>query len=376
MQLCLVALMLTALPAAARSEDVRVKELLRKLEERDKVILELLDRVEALERRTGVARPAAGADKASSGALKPDEGPESRFAESSDEVPGKIVVEERDAERALDRALTREGALLLPRGILEVEPGFQYAREENSTPRLFTSGGQLLAGATEVSTDRLTADLALRLGLPWDAQLELGLPYRWQKDESVNEIGFAPTGASSRTGSGPGDVRVGIAKTLLRQGLWRPDVVGRFTWDTESGEFSDDGIFLGGGFHELRGSLTAIKRQDPVAFVGGVSYEHSVEKEQIQPGSVIGTSFGSFIALSPETSIRFVFSGAYQAETKLSGNAIAGSDRTIASFAVGGSTLLAPGTALSLSLGFGLTEDADDVSLSVSLPFRFDERLF
>jgi hypothetical protein len=206
--------------------------------------------------------------------------------------------------------------------------------------------------------------------------VEIGLPYRWREVESVTNVGFAPTGSSSQSGDGLGDVSLGVAKTLFREALRRPDLVGRITWDSDTGEIGDNGVPLGGGFHELRGSLTAIKRQDPVVFVGGLSYQHTFEKGQIQPGPTVSANFGGFIALSPETSLRLLFSGAYQDETKLSGSEIDGSDRTIGTFVVGGTTLLAPGTLLNLSLGIGLTDDADDFSLSLSLPIRSRKPLY
>jgi hypothetical protein len=135
-------------------------------------------------------------------------------------------------------------------------------------------------------------------------------------------------------------------------------------------------VSLGGGFHELRGSLTAIKRQDPIVFVGGLAYEHTFEEGPVQPGPAVSAGFGSFIALSPETSLRLLLSAAYQDETELSGNKIDGSDRTIGTFVVGGSTLLATGTLLNLSAAIGLTDDADDFSISLSLPIRLGRRLY
>ena len=357
----LAALMLTLYAPAAWAQDARVQVLERQLQARDRVISELLDRVEALERRVGVARA-----EPASAATQPPPAPS-----DSAPAPGKVVVEEGAAERALERSLTRAGALLLPSGTLEVEPGLTYARREDSAPRFVTVGGQVFAAETERNTNSLTGDIALRLGLPWDAQLELGAPYRWREAETVTNVGFSPTGASSRSRGGIGDVRVGVAKTLLREGLWRPDLVGRLTWDTASGRAGDDGISLGGGFDELRGSLSAIKRQDPIAFVGGLSYEHAFESGGIRPGAVIAANFGGFVALSPETSLRLVLSGSYRGETELSGRDIAGTDQTAGSLVVGGATLLAPGTLLNLAAGIGLTDDADDFTVSLSLPIRF-----
>jgi len=370
----LVAFALTLVTTMAQAQDARIQELERQLKQRDKVITELLERVEDLERRAGVQRPARG----------PAEPPEQDVAptaekdrtEGSERTPGAVAVEKGAAERALERSLTREGALLLPSGILELEPSFTYARQEDSTPSFVASGGGVLAAETERNANNLTADLALRLGLPWDSQLEIGLPYRWRGVETVTNVGFATTDSSSESGAGLGDLRLGLAKTLFREALWRPDLVARVTWDSNSGETSDNGVSLGGGFHELRGSLTAIKRQDPIAFVGGVSYQHAFAHDQIRPGPTVSANFGSFIALSPETSLRLLLSGAYQFETELAGMQIEGSDRTIATFLVGGSTLLARGTLLNLSAGIGLSDDADDFSILLSLPIRFGKPLF
>ncbi|MDH5534081.1 MAG: transporter [Betaproteobacteria bacterium] len=350
-----------------------MQELERNLQERDKVITELLERVEALERRVGVQRPGTGTAEASKQVVAPST--ERNVTDGSQRAPGVVVVEEGGAERALERALTLEGALLLPSGVLEIEPGLTYSRREDAAPRFVTSPGSVLAGETEINANSLTADLALRLGLPWDSQLEIGLPYRWREIESVTSVGFTPTDASSRSGTGLGDVRVGLATTLFRESLWRPDLVGRITWDTDSGRAQDDSVPLGGGFHELRGSLTALKRQDPLVFVGGLSYEYAFENDQLQPGPTLSANFGSFIALSPETSLRFQLFGSYQKDTKFLGREIGGSDQTVGTFLVGGSALLARGIALNLSVGIGLTRDADDLSISLSLPIRFGRRL-
>ena len=362
-------IVLVLFTAAAHSQDIEVQELERKLQQRDRVITELLERVEALERRVGVERTVADATRAPQQAAATIA--ERDLEPGTDSTPGKVVVKESDAERALERSLTQAGALLLPPGVLEVEPGFTFARQEDRAPAFTRSSGQLFASETERNANNLTANLAMRLGLPWDSQLEIGLPYRWRDVESNTNVGFSPTATSSQSASGLGDVRVGLAKTLFRENLWRPDLIGRFTWDTDTGERSDDGVPLGGGFHELRASLTAIKRQDPIVFTGGLAFEHTFEEDRIQPGQTVSANFGSYIALSPETSLRLLLSTAYQDETRLSGRDIEGSDRTLGTFVVGGSTLLAPGTLLNLSAGIGLTDDADDFSISLSLPIRY-----
>jgi len=365
----LVAIATVLFVGNVQADDARVQLLERKLQQRDMVISELLERVEALEHRLGIQHPARAADKG-----RPQEAAAvagDRAADGAASSPGKVVVNENEAERALERSLTRDGALLLRPGVVEIEPSLGFTRQEDRSPTLVTSGGTIFAGETERNTNTVTADLALRLGLSWDSQLEIGIPYRWSEVERVTNVGFSPADSTATSRAGAGDLRVGAAKTLLHEGLWRPDLVGRLTWNTGSGKSGDDGISLSGGFQRVSGSLSAIKRQDPIAFVGGLSYEYSLEKDRIQPGAAISTSFGSYIALSPESSLRLLLSAGYQEESRLSGQAVDGSDRVFGTFLVGGSTLVAPGTLLNLSVGMGLTDDADDLSVMLSLPTRF-----
>lgn len=334
-----------------------------KLQQRDQVITELLERVEALEKELGV-QPAR---------LKTDTVPESSeqvATINNDSAPGLVVVDESMAERALERSLTRDGALLLPAGVLEIEPRLGYSRQEDSTPSFVMSGGGVIASETEHNSDSLTASLLFRLGLPGDTQLEVGLPYRWRRVDTVTSIGFTPAQATTNNGAGRGDVRITLAKALLRESSGQPDVIGRLTLDNDSGQTTDNGVSLGGGFKEVQGALTFIKRQDPVVFIGGLSYQHTYEKESVQPGSLLAGNFGSYIALNPRTSLSFQLSLASQKPTKIDGEPIPGSERVLGSLVVGGSSLVGRGILLNVSVGMGLTDDADDFTVLLSLPVR------
>src|SRR5205823_1791685 len=214
------------------------------------------------------------------------------------------VTKEEEVERALERALVQVGALLLPVGTAQIEPNFSYIRQQVDTPVFFTQEGEQFLAADEVRRDSLEASLILRAGLPFDSQLELDVPYRYSNESTVTRVLFAARLEEERDASGFGDVSVGLAKTLLRERGWWPDLIGRVQWDTNTGK-TENGISLGTGFHEIRGSLTAVKRQDPLVFVGGVSYETAFERGGVDPGAEIGFSIGTVLAASPETSRRF-----------------------------------------------------------------------
>jgi len=289
------------------------------------------------------------------------------------QAPGQFEVEEEAIDRALERTLVQEGVLLLPLGQAEIEPSFTYTRREFDTPTFVTIDGDTFVGEQEIERNEFEAGATLRVGLPFDSQVEVGIPYNYV-DESVNTtVGGAPQTSNSESGHGFGDVSLGLAKTLLQEGTgWWPDVIARVTWDADTGKTDDNGVFLGGGFNELSGSLSAVKRQDPLAFVGSVSYAKTFEHDDIEPGDEVGLSLGTVLAASPETSLSFFFNQTFADDTKFDGDTINGSDQVLGTLSLGAATILGRNVLLSITGEIGLTDDAPDYAIGASLPIRFD----
>lgn len=288
-------------------------------------------------------------------------------------APGAVEVDEQAAERALERTLVAGGALLLPTGQAEIEPSFSYARRESDlSPALIdTGGGDLALTNPNVERDELTPALGLRVGLPWDAQVELSLPYNFVQQDEVIETG---TGRITRDGwgNGLGDLRVGLAKTVLREGVVRPDLIARVTYDTGTGERDDNDIVLDGGFSAVTGQLVALKRQDPLAFVASGFYQKTFDDNDVNPGDQYGFSLGTFLAASPATSLRFQLQTTFIDDIERDGRTISNSDRNEALLVVGASSILGRGVLLDVAGGIGLTDDAPDYFITLSLPIRFD----
>jgi hypothetical protein len=281
-------------------------------------------------------------------------------------APGTFAVDPEAAERALERTLVQEGALLLPFGAVDVEPGFTYVRRETTRPIFQQEDDLLQLGTEQTRENDLTGSLDFRFGLPWKSQFELSIPYTY-KEESV----VIPGAEDSSSASGFGDVGVGVAKELLRERGWRPDLLARVTWDVETGEEKND-IVLGNGFHSITGSLTALKRQDPLAFIGSAFYSTSFEKDDVDPGDEFGFVLGTVLAASPDTSLSLSLQQTFSKEVKFSGNSAPGSDQVSSLLVIGASSVLGRGVFLSVNAGVGLTDDAPDYFVGVSLPIRFN----
>jgi hypothetical protein len=405
-------------PAGVRDS---IEQLRDELQARDQLIANLLQRVEQLERRivlsasqldeavggagpvplmrrpvaqtsapvaagTAVARAADPVEPATSDPVQvaqaqPLARPEGEAAPPATtegqaappQAPGQFEVEEEAIDRALERTLVQEGVLLLPLGQAEIEPAFTYTRREFDVPTFVTVNGDTFVGEQEIERNEFETAATLRVGLPFDSQVEVAIPYNYV-DESVNTtVGGAPQTSNSESGHGFGDVSLGLAKTLLQERAgWWPDVIARVTWDADTGKTDDNGVFLGGGFNELSGSLSAVKRQDPLAFVGSVSYAKTFEHDDIEPGDEVGFSLGTVLAASPETSLSFFFNQTFADDTKIDGDTINGSDQVVGTLSLGAATILGRNVLLSITGEIGLTDDAPDYAIGASLPIRFD----
>ena len=112
---------------------------------------------------------------------------------------------------------------------------------------------------------------------------------------------------------------MGIAKTLTRESGWKPDLIGRFTYDFGNGKREDDGVSLNGGYRQMTVELSALKRQDPLAFVINAFYSKTFEKDAHKPGDAMGVSATAVLAASPATSLQIGFSQIYRKKQEING---------------------------------------------------------
>jgi hypothetical protein len=367
----IAALFAAPLPPAA-AEAPTTRQLLEKIEQRDALIDDLQRRVRELENRAAKAAPAPTPPSAAApNTASPPPGPAPAARPKTAAAPGQFEVDEEAAQRALERTLVITGALLLPYGQFEAQPGFLYTRSQNDFPALVRAGNGAVAAAVDSRADAIGGNVFMRLGLPLDSQLEFYVPYQSIDREVVVRQGGTVLSDDDNRGTGFGDIRLGLAKTLLREKHWWPDVIARFTWDSDTGQTLSR-VALGSGFDELQGSITLTKRQDPLVFIGSVAYQSAFEKRDIRPGDVLSFSLGAVLAASPETSLRVVLSQNFIDRVEVNGNALKGTDRVNSTLNFGASSILGRGLFLDFTAGIGLTKDSPDYTVGVSLAKRFD----
>jgi hypothetical protein len=295
---------------------------------------------------------------------------------SSSEQPagfGNLEVDEQAAQRALERTLVQGGALLLPAWRMQFAPSLAYGLNQTNFPVVVDVDGEQLLASGEIKRNSIMANLDLRVGLPFESQLELGVPYRWMNEERRTSIQGLPIGQTSpESGKGLGSLEIGIAKTFIHERGWLPDIVGRMTWNTGSGDRTDNNVFIGGGLESLSASINFTKRSDPLVFLGSVNYRTFSVDEGIEPGDQFTFSLGTALAVSPATSLIATLTNQFNADSNLSNQQIDGSDFDAISLGLGASAVVSRGILFNLTTGIGISENAPDYSVAISASIQTD----
>jgi hypothetical protein len=261
-----------------------------------------------------------------------------------------VVAQSEDDEfdRALERTLVREGALVLPPWSYELTPQFSYAHwDKLQDPAVRNS---------------YSAALTFRMGLPWASQFSATLPYQWSQLRD---------GSSS---SGLADAGFLFSKELLVESKWTPNLVGSIGWTSPTsltGKTFSPIPYVSG----FQAGVTASKQLDPLVVFGSLSYfasaSHEIAGTRSDPADVFGGRFGGSLALSPATSITAGFNFAYLLNTQATDFVVPGSDRLLSSVDVGFTTALWKRTFLNVTTQFGLTGHVPDFRVIASIPVRF-----
>lgn len=282
--------------------------------------------------------------------------------------PGPLQIDAAAADRALERSLANGGAILLPRGVFDVSVAGIYADTTRSFPVFVTNGGDLAVGRNSVENSILGASIQARLGLPMGFQFETGLPWLRTTRTATTLVGDRPAFPSQSDRMADfGNFQLGLAKALWREGAARPSAVARVTWDIGIGDGEGPDLETG---ETIGGSLTFVKRADPMVFVGSASYRTAIGDAAFQPGNQVGVSLLTALAASPSTSISFKFDNRFYGDAEFDGQVMPDSDYRSHSFGLGVSNIIGRGTLLSLQGTIGISERAPDYIFAIALSRR------
>jgi hypothetical protein len=356
-----------------------------RMAENEALILRLQQRIQILEGKLNQGSSPAILPQATPPISRTDQRPEVVQKDPSPPTPpaqqsgarpsaaGAMVVDEAAAQRALERTLTQMGALLLPVRVVEVTPILSYSLSErtSSTVGTISLPGSQTPFPSVVSqntrTNETSVAAAIRVGLPQNFQAEVFVPYSHIRSLRTDDFGQA----ESARGAGWGDLTIGVAKTLLRERSWRPDLIGRLSYNFGTGRTSSGLLDFQGGYRQLQGQFIALKRQDPIAFTAEISYNKFFTEAGSKPGNVASVSLGAALAASPQTSLQMSYRQVWRGDAERDGGARVGTSQNYGLLVLGASSVLGRDLTAVTQFGIGVGRDAPKYSVSVAFPYLF-----
>ncbi len=300
--------------------------------------------------------------------------------------------------------LLEVGAILLPKGSLQLQPSFEYSYLSSS--RVAISGlflfDAILIGVIEVDSlrrDILTTSLTARYGILDRLQFDVRVPYVFREDQEVLGVGTDSQRERTTDNNGLGDIDASLLWQALIGRGWMPDTILRvdatfptgedaFGIPTESvpGRAGSERRLTkpptGSGFYGVGPGITLVWRSDPVIFSTGFKYTFNLPRDvgvtvggnfgEIDPGDTIEWVVGVTLAVSERVAINMSFVDKIFGSTTQNGREVPGSSFNDARLVLGASIGLSADVTLLVSVAAGLTSTSPDFQFTVSLPIVFN----
>lgn len=302
---------------------------------------------------------------------------------------GQTLSTERK-EKPAEQILIEKGGVLLPKGTLVIEPSIQY--NHYSRHRISISGFTILEAivigelaVSDIKRDLVQGALTARYGITPRFEAELKVPYLYRSDREVRGPGTTEVSERTINDHDLGDIEGALYYHLITSKNWVPDIIlnMRAKSDTGRSPYHLDvdsqnrlkELPTGNGHWGFSGGVTVVKVSDPAVFFGSLGYFWNVKRDvghrigKVDPGDSIEYSLGVAYALSEKFSISTQFQHRFTSRTKQNGEKVPGSFINSATVLLGGSYAISKKTNINLSVGIGLTSDAPDVQVTLSVPF-------
>ena len=234
----------------------------------------------------------------------------------------------------------------------------------------------VVPSATHNFTNAFSYDYGLLDNLTVGARIPLVVKYDTQ--DELNIYDFGDISATARW-----------QPFAYVPGKMSTTVFGTFTTKTGVSPYEidiDEQLSTGSGYYSVAGGVSFSKVLDPVVVFGSTSATYNLPErdlqqvrvarvlQELEPGFGLSGSAGFAYSLSYDISLSISAQLSYSDQTILSfsdGTQAVAQDQMSGFLSMSLGTRVSDTTIVNTSLGIGLTEDAPDFSLGVSLPIRF-----
>jgi hypothetical protein len=297
-------------------------------------------------------------------------------------------------------ALSNQGGVLTPKGVLTIEPGFEY--DNAQVNKFFFAGTEIVnavfIGALEANNARqntITATLNGRYGILNDLEANLKVPYVYRFDRTSN--GAASNNISTSVyGHDVGDIDGGLHYQINHPAEGDPYYIGNLRVKSNSGTDpfqvpydpvtgSQKKLPTGTGAWTVGPSLTVLYPSDPVVFYGNLGYDHnfaynpnttiplSGKFTSVQPGDTFRGSFGLGFGINDKVTMSLGYEHDWVQSTTsvINGKKALSEELQMGQFNIGASYVLSPRTTINANVVIGTTRDSPDARVIVTVPMSF-----
>jgi hypothetical protein len=278
------------------------------------------------------------------------------LATETDSAPAAIGKKDESAKSHL--LFLRESEVLLKPKDMYVSLGFNYSTDEKQI------------NFRKSKNRSFSIPLSIGYGVTQDTELNASIALIQNKAETatINSV-------VSNAGSGIGNVSVGAMHKLKAESNTSPSLTASanlgFPIDKKSNSSNASDLPVGSNFKTASVGLGVSKSIDPAVVFLNVGYNHTFADDQdgirTQPGKALTYGIGTGLAVNRSISMSGRISGQYQTETKYNGKALNGSSSEPISLGGTVDYRLDDKTRLETSFDIGLTNDASDVGMGLSL---------
>ncbi len=329
-------------------------------------------------------RPDAVATDAAPVATPSETAPETPSLATPANVLGQTE-EDASAKSNLEEVFTRseQQYSLSKRGSYSAYYDIDYTYYRDSRLDLATSDSGSSLTRLRVEEDAqhsLTNTFTFQYGLLDNVTLTASLPLVAKSDNLKDE-----------TTAGLGDIGLGARwePFPLKQGRLPLILFGSLSTKTGDSPYEIDptrGLSTGKGYYSIGGGASTRKFIDPVVLFASTSVSYGLKEtginqvrgnnilESFDPGLSGGISFGFAYSFNYDVSLTMSYQQSFSTGSEFkfaNGNISKPADQTSASLGFSLGVRVTPKTIVNGSVGFGLTEDAPDVSLGLSFPLDF-----
>jgi excisionase family DNA binding protein len=279
---------------------------------------------------------------------------QSQGAAAAEDAPAPIG-EAPEKYTAEDIFLRSQKVLLAP-GEVTADLGIFYSRSDNLV--LVAVGGNVALGTFERRA--FTTSLQARVGIFDETEAFVGANYfRETRDTFVG----AQT-ISHSAGGRLGDVRLGVRRTLLKEGPGRPNLIATLFAAVPTGR----------GPYAIGGGFTLVKSLDPVVLYADASYLRRFNQDfddvtRLVPRDQLIVNVGYALALNDSLSISTSVSGAFSGRTRFAIGNLRRQDAYSLSFGL--TSWLTKGLYLEPTVGIGLNGPAHNFTFGLTVPYSF-----